>query len=287
MSDDPAEKHSTFKRNSNILSKIFGHDFYDDVSEETVITLLQICCDKGIMEHSAKNMIENIFRFDDTIASDIMTHRKDMIAVEDTTPLKDVVDIVINTGYSRIPVYHEDTDNITGILYAKDLLTYIYNDIPKNFKLTDITRDVFYIPGSKNCNELFADMTSNKIQLAIVVDEYGGTGGLISLEDIIEAIVGNIQDEYDNEEEDVRKLSDKIYAVDGSASLDEVSDLVGVSFEDEESDTLAGLMLEHLGKIPLENERPTIVIKGVKFTAARIEKRRIARVLIELDKPTE
>lgn len=287
MSDDPAEKHSNFKRNSNILSKIFGHDFYDDVSEETVITLLQICCDKGIMEHSAKNMIENIFRFDDTIASDIMTHRKDMIAVEDTTPLKDVVDIVINTGYSRIPVYHEDTDNITGILYAKDLLTYIYNDIPKNFKLTDITRDVFYIPGSKNCNELFADMTSNKIQLAIVVDEYGGTGGLISLEDIIEAIVGNIQDEYDNEEDDVRKLSDKIYAVDGSASLDEVSDLLGVSFEDEESDTLAGLMLEHLGKIPQENERPTIIIKGVKFTAARVEQRRIARVLIELDKHAE
>lgn len=288
MSDDSSERGNSTKnitkKSSGIFNRLFGHDMDKKSSEDEIINILEACSEKGYIENSAKRMIENIFSFDDTTASEIMTHRKDMVAVEDTEPLRGAVEQVIKTGYSRIPVYHEDNDNIVGVLYAKDLLKYVYTDVPDGFKLTDITRKVFYVPGTKNCNELFAEMISSKVQLAIVVDEYGGTSGLVTLEDLIEAIVGNIQDEYDNEEDDVRQLSEKIYAVDGSTDLDEVSDLIGIDLPADESDTIAGLMLERLGEFPAENERPTIEVNGVKLTAARVEKRRIARVLIEIEK---
>ncbi|HHZ06752.1 MAG TPA: HlyC/CorC family transporter [Clostridiales bacterium] len=281
MPDDAGGSNNIKKQNR--LLKLFGLGDVNQITQKDIMQLIVAVNQRGIIEDSTCNVIENIFDFDDLTAGDIMTHRKSMVAVEDTEPLRTAVEEVIKTGYSRIPVYHEDTDNIVGVLYAKDLLKYVYTDVPDGFKLTDITRKVFYVPSTKNCSDLFSEMTSSKIQLAVVVDEYGGTDGLITLEDLIEAIVGNIQDEYDNEEDEVRKLSEKIYAVDGSTAVDEVSDLIGIELPDEDSDTVAGLMLEHLGKIPKENERPTVVINGVKFTAARIEKRRIARVLIETD----
>lgn len=211
-----------------------------------------------------------------------MTHRNDFVACEDIEPLTSVVEKIINSGYSRIPVYHYDTDNIVGILYAKDLLKYVFCDVPKNFKLTDITREVFYVPSSKKCSELFAEMVADKTQIAIVVDEYGGTDGLVSLEDLIEAIMGKIQDEYDNEEEEVHKITEKIFAFDASAGLDEVNQLLGTDLPEEEYDTIAGLILDKLGKIPTEGERPVVEFENVKFTVAKIEKRRIVKVLVEL-----
>lgn len=277
---DDAGGSNNIKKQNRIL-KLFGLGDIDQITQKDIMQLILSVNERGIIEDSTYNVIENIFEFDDLTASDIMTHRKDMVAAEDTDPLEEVVAAVIATGYSRIPVYHQDTDNIVGVLYAKDLLQYIYNDVPSDFKLTDITRKVFYVPETKNCSDLFAEMTANKIQLAVVVDEYGGTAGLLSLEDLIEEIVGNIQDEYDNEEDEVRKLSDKAYVVDGATPIGEVNSLLGAELPIDDSDTVAGLMLERLGKIPAETERPTVVINNVKLTAARIEKRRIARVIVE------
>lgn len=285
MSDDSDDKENTAKPPAKKGGKLFGRLFgYDDdkASEEEIINLLNQCLEKGIIESSAKNMIENIFNFDDTTVNEIMTHRKDIAAVEDTATLKQAVERMIDTGYSRIPVYHGDTDNIIGVLYAKDLLKYTYSDVPKDFKLTDITREVFYVPSLKNCNQLFAEMTASKVQLAIVVDEYGGTNGLITLEDLVESIVGSIQDEYDDEEEEVRKINEKAYTVDGSADIEQVSELIGKELPDDESDTIAGLMLERLDKIPQGNEKPSVEIGDVKFTVTKMENRRIARVLIEI-----
>lgn len=285
MSDDSDEKGNTAKLPAKKGGKLFGRLFgYDDdkASEEEIINLLNVCLEKGIIEDSAKNMIENIFNFDDTTVNEIMTHRKDIAAVEDTDSLKHAVERMIETGYSRIPVYHGDIDNVIGVLYAKDLLKYVYCDVPAKFKLTNITREVFYVPSLKNCNQLFAEMTASKVQLAIVVDEYGGTSGLVTLEDLIEAIVGNIQDEYDDEEEEIRKINEKTFTVDGSADIEQVSELIGRQLRSEESDTVAGLMLERLDKIPQGNEKPSVEIDGVKFTVTKIENRRIVRVLIEL-----
>ena len=283
MTDDFTEKGS-HKKNNSLFSRFFKHGEFETSTdaEDEVINVLNVCCEQGLIDNNCKIMIENIFSFDDTCASEIMTHRKDVTACEDNEPLEDVVAKIIETGYSRIPVYHEDTDNIVGILYAKDLLKYIFEDVPHDFRLTDITREVFYVPSSKKCSELFAEMVAEKIQIAIVVDEYGGTDGIVSLENLIEFIMGNIQDEFDHEEDEVHRITEKIYSVNGSAGLDEVNQLLGSKLPENEFDTIAGLILDNLGKVPSENERPVVVCDGVKFTVAKVEKRRIVKVLVEL-----
>lgn len=283
MADDFTEKGNP-KRSTGLFSRLFKHDEFESATdaEDEVINMLNLCCERGLIDNNCKIMIENIFSFDDTAASEIMTHRKDLVACEDTEPLSEAVNMIIETGYSRIPVYHNDADNIIGILYAKDLLKFVFNDIPKNFKLTDITREAFYVPSSKKCSELFAEMIAEKTQIAIMVDEYGGTDGIVSMEDLIEAIMGNIQDEFDHEEEEVHRITEKIYSVDGSSGLDEVNQLLGSNLPEEEFDTIAGLILDKLGTIPNETERPVIELNGVKFTVTEIEKRRIVKVLVEL-----
>lgn len=285
MPDDTGGS-SNGKRQNRLL-KIFGHSALDKITEQDILFLVNAGKEKGMIESSTCAMIENIFEFDDLSAGELMTHRTDIKAVEDTDPLCEAVDVFIETGYSRIPVFHEDIDNIVGLLYAKDLLGYVGGEIPADFKITDIARDAFYVPKSKNCSELFTEMTANKVQLAVVVDEYGGTEGLITMEDLIESIVGNIQDEYDNEEEEMRRLSDNIYTVDGAADIDDVSELIGVKLPDDDCDTIAGLMLETLGEVPAAGDRPTVEIGGVKFTAVDIEERRITRVLIEKPEQSE
>ena len=172
---------------------------------------------KGVIQNSAKDMIANIFEFDDTTVTEIMTHRTDMTAVEDTSSISEAVNLSIENGYSRIPVYHEDLDDIVGIVYVKDLLKYVCSQMPEETKLTDVMRGASFIPETKRCSELFAEMTASKTQMAIIVDEYGGTEGLVTMEDLVEAIVGNIQDEYDNEEEEIHKVNDNTFTVDGTA----------------------------------------------------------------------
>ncbi len=283
MAEDFTEKVFP-KKSTGIFSRLFKHDELESATdaEDEVINMLNLCCERGLIDDNCKIMIENIFSFDDTSASEIMTHRKDLVACADTEPLSSVVNKIIESGYSRIPVYHNDADNIIGILYAKDLLKFIFDEIPQNFKLTDITREAFYVPSSKKCSELFAEMIAEKTQIAIMVDEYGGTDGIVSMEDLIEAIMGNIQDEFDHEEKEVHRITERIYAVDGSSSLNEVNQLLGSSLPEDEFDTIAGLILDKLGTIPNENERPVVKCNGVKFTVAEIEKRRIVEVLVEL-----
>lgn len=281
MSDDAGGSNNTVrgKRKDNIFTKIFGGDH--SVTEQEILRMVDEGEESGAIKNEAKSMIENIFSFDDTSAGEIMTHRTEMTAVEDTDSLQCAVNKVINSGYSRIPVFHKDIDNIVGALYAKDLLKYVCKTVPDNFKLTDITRDVMFVPKSKNCSELFAEMISTKKQLAIVVDDYGGTEGLITMEDLIEAIVGNIQDEYDNEEEDIKKLSDKAFTADGSMPIEEVEEIIGETLSNEsDEDTLAGYILDKLGHIPKRGEKPVITVGNITFTVTSVEDRRIARVLI-------
>ena len=283
MTDDFTGKSNTKKSNS-IFNRLFRHGEFETQTdaEGEVINVLNMCCEQGLIDDNCKIMIQNIFNFDDTSAGEIMTHRKDVTACEDIEPLTQVVKKIMTTGYSRIPVYHGDTDNIVGILYAKDLLQFIFNDIPQDFKLTDITREVFYVPSSKKCSQLFAEMIAEKTQIAIVVDEYGGTDGIVSLEDLIEFIMGNIQDEFDHEEEEVHQIAEKIYSIDGRAGVDEVNQLIGSNLPEDEYDTVAGLILDKLEKIPNENEQPVVTVSNVKFTVAKVEKRRIVKVLVEL-----
>lgn len=268
---------------TNLVVSIFGFDpnaSEEVVTEEEILMMVDVGEEKGVIEERAKDMISNIFEFDNTTAEEIMTHRTDIVAVEDTQSINDAVNLAVQSGYSRMPVFNEDLDNIIGIIYVKDLLKYVCTDIPKEINLKDIMRPALFIPETKRCNELFSEMTSSKTQIAIIVDEYGGTSGLITMEDLVESILGNIQDEYDNEEEEIFKLSENSFTVDGTTSIDEISDLLDVKLPDGDYDTIAGLLVEKLGRIPKEGEQPSIQIDNISFTVKEVSERRISKILI-------
>ncbi len=267
------------------LFHIDPHALEDAMTEEEILQMVGKGEERGVIEETEKDMIANILDFNDTTAGETMTHRTDIIAVEDTAPIRELVEAAVEHGCSRLPVYHEDIDSVVGICYAKDLLPYVGADIPQGLSLTDFMRPAYFIPETKKCSSLFTEMTERKVQIAIVVDEYGGTAGLITLEDLMESIVGNIQDEYDNEEDEFFRLSERAFTVDGSAAIDEVSDLAGVDLPEGDYDTIAGLVTELLGRIPKEGERPQVQVAGLTVTVLKIEDQRLSRLLLVKDLP--
>ena len=205
------------------------------------------------------------------------------INVEDS--IEDALRVGVDEGYSRLPVYEDDIDHVIGVLYIKDLLPYVGQPIPENVSIRHLIRDTYFVPGTKKCGELFSEMTEKHIQMSIIVDEYGGVAGIVTMEDLLESIVGNIQDEYDNEEEEVTRLSDNAFDVEGSLDMEDLSELLGIRFPEGEYDTLAGFLMDQLGRIPDENEQPVVTYENAVFTIKRVDDRRIERVHIELTPP--
>lgn len=275
---------------TNLVVKLCGFDpnaNEESVTEEEIRMMVDVGQEKGVIEDIQKEMIDNIFDFDDIDVSDIMTHRTDMFAVEDTDSLEEVVSLSIEHGYSRIPVFHEDPDNIIGIVYIKDLLKYISTSLPKNKGPKDVMREAYYVPFSKNCGELFNEMCEKRVQMAVVVDEYGGTAGIVTMEDLLEAIVGNIQDEYDNEDEEIVEVSENVFTIDGTAYIEEVNELVGEIIPDGDYDTLGGFLISRLGYLPQDGDMTEVTFENLKFTILNVEDRRIGKVHVEITPKTE
>lgn len=269
------------------LFRVDPHSLDDAVTEEEILQMVGEGEEKGVIEENEKDMIANILDFNDTTAGETMTHRTDIVAVEDTAPIGEVVEAAVENGCSRVPVYHEDIDTVAGICYVKDLLPYVGKEVPGFIKLTDLMRPAYFIPETKKCSQLFTEMTERKVQIAIVVDEYGGTAGLITLEDLVESIVGNIQDEYDHEEEEIHRVSETEFTVDGATSIDEISDLTGVDLPEGDYDTIAGLVTEQLGRIPKEGEHPQVRVGRLTITVLELEDQRLSRLLIVKEPPEE
>ncbi|NMP37931.1 MAG: HlyC/CorC family transporter [Clostridiales bacterium] len=270
---------------TNGVVRLFGFDPNADqesVTEEEIRMMVDVGEEKGVIENTQKEMINNIFEFNDIDAGDIMTHRTDMAAVDAEDSFDEVMEIAINEGFSRIPVYEEDPDNIVGIIYVKDLLKYVGKKMPANGGLRDLMREAYYVPETKPCGELFSEMSSNRIQMAVVVDEYGGTAGILTLEDLVEAIVGNIQDEYDNEDEEISKIDDNTFTVDGVIGIDEINELTGTELPDGDYDTLGGFIISRLHYIPQDGEMNVIEFENITFTVLNVEERRIGRVRVEI-----
>lgn len=278
----PAVKLLSFS--TNLVVRIFGFDPNSDeetVTEEEIRMMVDVGQEKGVIEDTQKEMIDNIFEFDDIDVSDIMTHRTDMYAVEANDSLQNVIDISVEQGYSRIPVYDDDPDNIIGIAYIKDLIQYIGKSLPEN-GLRSIMRKAYYVPESKKCGQLFKEMSESHVQMAIVVDEYGGTAGLVTLEDLLESIVGNIQDEYDNEDEEISRIDDATFTIDGTTDIEEVGDLIGVTFPEGDYDTLGGYIISRLGFLPSDGEMNSLEFENFRFTVLSVEDRRIGKVKVEI-----
>ncbi len=269
---------------TNLVARIFGIDPHadpDNVTEEEIRMMVDVGEEKGVIEESQKEMINNIFEFDDIPIADVMTHRTDVTAVEVTDHIDEALKASIEEGFSRIPVYEDDLDNVVGVLYIKDLLTFVGKDLPSNITAGEKMREAYYVPESKKCGDLFTEMTEKHIQMAIVVDEYGGTAGIITLEDLIESILGNIQDEYDDEEEDVEQLSENIFTIDGTTDIEEVSEILDRKLPEGDYETLGGMIMAELGYIPSPDDLPTVEIANVLFTVESLDERRIDRVRAE------
>ena len=271
---------------TNAVVRLFGIDPHADpesVTEEEIRMMVDVGEEKGVIEDVQKEMINNIFEFDDLDAGDIMTHRTDMVAIEADDPLEDVVRLSVEEGRSRIPVYEEDPDNIIGVIYIKDLLPFVGHQLPKETTLRSIMREAYYIPETKKCGDLFTEMTETRTQIAIVVDEYGGTAGLVTIEDLLESIVGNIQDEYDDEEEEISKINENTFTIDGTTFIDEVDELVGTEIPEGDYDTLAGFLISRLGYLPKDGEMNEVDYENLHFTILNVEDRRIGKVKVEIE----
>ncbi len=262
------------------LSRRLSRD-KNNVTEEDILQMVDAGEETGVIEEAQKDMINNIFEFGDITAEDIMTPRTDVEALDVEDTVFDALQIGVEHGFSRIPVYEDDIDHVKGVLYIKDLLPFVGKALPDDLTIASLMRQAYFVPGTKNCQDLFAEMTEKHIQLAMVVDEYGGLAGIVSMEDLLESIVGSIQDEYDNEEEEIVQTGDNSFEVDGSLSIEEVSDLVGVTLPEGDYDTLAGFLICELGRIPDPDENASLVYGELEFVILSMEERRIETVHIQ------
>ncbi len=254
-----------------------------DVTEEEIISMVNEGHEQGVIQASEAEMISNIFEFCDKEAQEIMTHRKNMVAINADTSLKDAIAFMLEGKYSRYPVYEKSIDRIVGILHLKDAMRFRgmleQGDIPLR-ELEDLLRTPSYVPRTKNIDELFREMQADKQQMVIVVDEYGQTDGLIAMEDMLEEIVGNIMDEYDVESRHIEEKGKDEYIIEGMTPLEELEECIGVSFEDEESETLNGFLISRLGKIPEPDEQFDVDYKGYHFKILSVENKMIQKVLV-------
>jgi len=267
---------------SALIEKILGIDSSeqkDVVTEEEILMLVDAGNETGVIEESQREMINNIFEFGDLEVCDVMTHRTNLIAVDINTSISDLVYTAMNSGYSRIPVYEDSIDEIAGVVYVKDLLCLVGRENLDEVSLKDFLRDALYVPETAKCADVFKKLGSIKAQMAIVVDEYGGTAGIVTMEDLLEAIVGNMQDEYDNETEDFVKISDGVYIISGTADPGEILEKLGINLpEDHEYDTMGGFVVDLLGRIPESGETPSVVYENVEFTVLLIEDKRVLKI---------
>jgi CBS domain containing-hemolysin-like protein len=247
------------------------------VSEGDIRSMAEVGHEEGSIEEEEKELIHSIFEFGDTIVREVMVPRPDIVCIEDTSTLPDVQALVLEHGYSRIPVFHEDLDDVQGVVFAKDVLKALHQgktDMP----LTEIARQARYVPESKKVADLLREMQREKFHQALVTDEYGSVTGIVSLEDLLEELVGEITDEYDVEEPEMVEVSAGVYRVSGKTSIDDVNDLLDTELPDEDWDTVAGLVLDIFGKIPDAGEEKAF--QGLRFRAEELQGRRVATVLI-------
>lgn len=273
------------------IFRINPNENEDNVTEEEIITMVNEGQEQGVLEPGEAEMIANIFEMGDKTAGDIMTHRSSIVAIDCHMTLDQLIQSQIDGNYSRFPVYDGDIDNIVGTLHIRDALI-LYRNIPNRKKeLKDIKtliRPAFFVPETRDIDDLLKEMQGQKVHMGIVVDEYGQTAGVISLEDIIEEIVGNIMDEYDVEEDNIKYNSDDSYVVDGLTELEDLNKLLGTSIESDEYETLNGFLISRLDRIPDESEKDVSVTEnGWNFKVLEISGNVIRKVEITREKTGE
>jgi putative hemolysin len=271
---------------ANLLLRLFGLNNTDeqtDVTEEEIISMVNEGHEHGVLEAGEVEMITNIFEFGDKEASDIMTHRNNITAIDSTMPFKDALNFMLEESNSRYPVYEENLDHIIGVLYLKDAMRIHTSNENLNQPVGQVPglfREAVFVPETKNIDDLFRSMQSEKNQMVIVMDEYGQTSGLVTMEDILEEIVGNIMDEYDSEENHIEEKGENEYVIEGMTRLKDLEERFGISFGETEFETLNGYIISKLDRIPDENENFEVEVDGYNFKIVKVEKNVIQSVLV-------
>ncbi|MBB6624919.1 HlyC/CorC family transporter [Clostridium gasigenes] len=266
---------------SSVFIRILGCDpkaSESFITQEELRTMVGVSEEEGVLEGVEKEMIFNIFDFVDSQVKDVMVQRVDVVAVDVNANYEEILDVIKKEQFSRIPVYDQTIDDIVGALYVKDLI--IAGQNKENFKVIDYIRAPYYTFEFKKIKELFSEMKKTRNHLAVVLDEYGGTVGIVTIEDLIEEVFGDIEDEYDDENNEIEVVKEDEYIVDGSARLDDLSELIGVNMESEEFDSVGGLMIGELGRFPEQGEE--VLLHNIRFVAEDIDinRNRIKRVRI-------
>ncbi|NLK35435.1 MAG: HlyC/CorC family transporter [Gracilibacteraceae bacterium] len=267
---------------TNLIVKFMGGPVKgteEQITEEEIRSMINVGEEKGIFQETETEMINSIFEFDDTVAKEVMTPRTDIVALSCEATRDEILDVIVQENFSRIPVYEESIDNIIGILYVKDLFTMIKNKVEWEVSLKDIIREAHFVPEYKKIDELFKEMQKSKTHIAVVIDEYGGTAGIITIEDLLEEIVGNIFDEYDDVVLDYEKIDDNTYIVSGMLDIGEINDILDTKLPEEEFDTISGLLLSHSGKMPEVGYELTI--DNIYFRIEEVDDKRISKIRIE------
>ena len=282
--EDDSSPFNTFGKG---FKRIFGKGRWtagEDLTEQEIMSMVNEGHENGVLQESEAEMINNIFTLDQKEAKDIMTHRKQIMALDGTCSLQEVLTEIRDMGYSRYPVYLDDVDNIIGIIHIKDILNQMLDQTNMEQQLTkinDLIRPASFIPETRNIDVLFKNMQSQKIHMVIVVDEYGQTSGLVTMEDILEEIVGNIFDEHDAEEEQIVEEADGSYVIDGMTDFDDVCELLEIHGEElEDFDTLSGFLISRINKIPVNGERYQVSAYGYRFDVLLVEHRVIRTVRV-------
>jgi putative hemolysin len=273
-----------FKIIINVLYYFFGKKRVKEkkeITEEDLITLINVGKDEGVIEEEEKKMIRNIFEFGDTMVKEVMVPRVDMACIPSEAKLNSILRLIKKMGHSRIPVYKETIDNIIGVLYTKDLLV-VYEQWYKSkekFDLKKIIRRAYFVPENKKIDDLLDIFQRDKIQIAIAIDEYGGTAGLVTMEDVVEEIVGEIIDEYDKETKLYEIIDNNTVIADGIISIDKINELLNIEIPENDFETLGGFIYDLMGRVPNKNE--TIEYKNIQITIEQVVKNRIIRVIIK------
>lgn len=263
---------------TNVISKLFGVSAQDEevVTEEEIRMMVDVGEEKGAIEEAERELINNVFEFNDKVVSEVMIHRTEIFAVDIKNNVSDILSKIDDLKYSRIPVYDESIDDIKGVLYTKDLIKVLKKQ--KDVKVKTIMREAYFVSENKPINDLFKELQKNKMQMAIVLDEYGGTSGIITMEDIIEELVGNIFDEYDDVELDYEKIDDNTFIINGNVSIYDAKKILEVEIPEGDYDTLSGYLIENLGRIPEDSEKPVIETPKVTYKIEEYEDKRIIKV---------
>jgi putative hemolysin len=275
-------------RSTNLILRLLGIDptrTDRTVTEEEIRMMVDVGRESGNIHEEEKEMINNIFEFNDKDVSEIMTHRTNIVSLDVEADYAEVLEVAIHEKYTRIPVYEDNIDNIVGILHIKDLLYHAAEGLSQPFSLRNMIRPPCFVPESKSIDSLLREMKRDRIQMSVVIDEYGGTAGIVTIEDLLEEIVGNIQDEYDEEELEIVRKDETTWLVSGMADLDEVGDAVGVRFPDEDYETLAGFVISLLGWIPDENQVAEVTYENLTLKVMEMDEKRISTIQVTVTPP--